>query len=423
MPPTLRFLLLGPLNLLPACTITRPVTYKLDDGYSIADPQFVNTVSSLLGPPLIAGNEVATLINGDEIFPAMLDAIASAQKTITFETYVYWSGPVGKRFADALSERAKAGVKVHALIDWVGAAQISNDDWNQMKDAGVIIHKYHVFHFYDPFTYKQMDHRTHRKILVIDGVLGFTGGVGIANMWAGNAQDKDHWRDNHYRIKGPVVAQLQAAFADNWLQTTGVVLDGDAYFPRLEPAGNQYGQVFKSSPRGGADTMQLLMLLSIAHAAKTIHIESAYFVPDKITRDALIRSAERGVKIEIIVPGRHIDEKGVRLASRASWGSLLQAAGGTIEIYEYQPTMIHCKLLVVDGLWTSVGSSNMDNRSFRINDEANLNIFDAAFAAEQVGIFNTDKSHSRRITYEQWKNRPLMEKLTAPLPFLYQHEL
>jgi cardiolipin synthase len=419
---SVRFSLIFVLLFLPACTFTRSPDFKVDGGYSIQDPQFTRTLNSLLGP-LLPGNSVTTLQNGDEIFPAMLDAIRSARKTITFETFIYWSGAPGKQFADAFAGRAKAGVKVHVLVDSFGAASMSGSDWRQMEDAGVLIHEYHPFHLHDPFTYNQIDHRTHRRIMVIDGELGFTGGVGIADMWTGNAQDQDHWRDNHYVVRGPVVAQLQAAFADNWLQATGVVLDGDAYFPPLEPAGDQPAQVFKSSARGGSDTMQLLMLLSIVHAAKSIRIENPYFLPDRVTRDALIRAAERGVKIEVIVPGHHIDEDEVRLASRASWGPLLKAAGGAIEIHEYQPTMNHCKLLIVDDLWTSVGSSNMDNRSFRINDEANLNILDAGFAAEQVRVFNADKSRARRITYEQWKNRPLLEKLLAPFPSLFKHEL
>jgi cardiolipin synthase len=305
-----------------ACQQSRPLDYRFDASYPTSDPQFALTINSLLGPPLIPGNATATLVNGDQIFPDMLSAIRSAKTSITFETYVYWSGNVATQFSDALAERAKAGVKVHVLLDWIGAAQISNDDWNHMKNAGVHIHKFHAFHFYDPATWFQLDQRTHRKIMVIDGKVGYTGGVGIADMWAGNAQDKKHWRDSHYRIEGPVVAQLQAAFADNWMQTSGVVLDGKDYFPQLKPVGNQYAQVFKSSPTGGAETMQLLMLYSIAHAAKSIRIESAYFVPDHLTRHMLMDAANRGVKVEILVPGRHIDEKEVRLASRESWGNM-----------------------------------------------------------------------------------------------------
>jgi cardiolipin synthase len=420
VPSWLKIGLLLLLTAIPACTLSRPQDYRFETTYSIADPQFQHTVSNLLGPPLVPGNKTTTLLNGDQIFPAMLSAIASAQKTITFETYVFWDGTTGKKFADALCERAQAGVKVHVLVDWIGGAQINSDDWKRMKKAGVILYKHHVFHFYDPFSWGEIDRRTHRKLLVIDGKHGFTGGVGIADMWNGNAQDKDHWRDTHFKVEGPVVNQLQAAFIDNWMQTTGVVLDGDEYFPKIEPAGNQLAQVFASSPRGGADTMQLLVLHSIAHAHKSIKIESAYFVPDDLTIDMLAKAANRGVKVEIIVPGHETDQKEVRMASRASWGKLLRAG---IEIHEYQPTMMHCKILIVDDLWTSVGSCNIDNRSFKINDEANLNILDKDFAAEQTRIFEEDKSKSKRITHEDWKNRPLLEKITAPLPSLFKHEL
>jgi cardiolipin synthase len=350
------------------CIEDRPIYYKIAAKYPVSDPQFSQTVGSLLGPPLIAGNSVRTLSNGKEIFPAMLDAIHSARKSITLETYIYWGGKIGKEFTDALSERARAGVKTHVLIDWIGSGQIDRDYINQMQQAGADVHEYHACQWYDPSTWRNFDHRTHRKILVVDGKIGFTGGVGIADDWLGNADSPNHWRDSHYRIEGPVVGQLQAAFCDNWMQTTGRVLEGDDYFPGIPSAGNQVCQMFRSSSSGGSENMELLFLLSIAKAGQFIRMESAYFDPDYLTRRRLMEAHHRGVSIKIIVPGARIDEKIVRAASRSHWGELLKS---DIEIYEYQPTMIHCKLMIVDDLWVSIGSANLDNRSFRLNDEAN----------------------------------------------------
>lgn len=382
----------------------KQIRRSLEHRYAVSDPQFARSMGVLLGPALVGGNRVETLLNGDEIFPAMLEAIRGAKRTITFETYIYWSGKVGKDFADALSERASAGVKVHILIDWVGSQKMEQALLDEMQGAGVEIVKYHPLHWY---TLDRMNNRTHRKLLVADGRVAFTGGVGIADEWSGHAQDKDHWRDTHYRIEGPAVAQMQAAFIDNWLKVSGVVLHGEAYFPPLAPAGTHLAQVFKSSPEGGSESMHLMYLLSVASAAKNIDLAMAYFVPDEVALQALVAALGRGVKVRVIMPGPITDAKPVRRASRALWGRIL-AAGA--ELYEFQPTMYHCKVLVVDGLWTSVGSTNFDNRSFRLNDEANLNVLDRDFAARQVADFERDLKRSRRITLEEWQSRPWTER-------------
>ena len=399
--------LLIPLGLV-GCAQERPIYYQISSKYTVHDPQFARTVGNLLGPSLIAGNHVTTLRNGKEIFPAMLEAMRAAQKSITFETYVYWKGTIGKEFADVLAERARKGVKVHVLIDWFGGGKIDKDYLKEMRDSGAEVKEYHAFHIYDIDTWHNLDHRTHRKILVVDGLIGFTGGVGIADEWRGNADGPEHWRDNHYRVEGPVVCQLQAAFMDNWMQTTGHVLQGDIYFPPTAERGKMWGQVFQSSATGGSENMELLFLLSIAGAGENIRMENAYFVPDSLTRKRIIEARKRGVKVQIIVPGKHIDEQVVRNASRAHWGEMLKEG---VEIYEFQPTMIHAKLLIVDDYWVSLGSSNLDNRSFRINDEANLNVMDHDFAAEQIGVFDQDLKRCKRITYEMWDRRPLGEKI------------
>jgi cardiolipin synthase len=408
------------LLLLTGCNFTRPIHYRVSSNFSVADPQFVQTMSNLLGPPLVGGNKITTYVNGDQIFPAMLTAIHSAKNTIDLESYIYWSGHVGSEFTDALSERARAGVKVHLLIDGIGGDKLSRGYYKEMQDAGVEVHRYHAFYPYDIYTYTQINHRTHRKLLVVDGIIGFTGGVGIADLWDGHAQDPNHWRDDHYRIDGPGVAQIQAAFADNWMQTTGVVLEGDHYFPNLESAGDEYTQVFKSSPTGGAESMQLMMLMFLAHAQKSIRIESAYFVPNPLIRDALEKAAQRGVDVQVIVPGPHIDKQFVLSASRASWGHMLKAG---VKIYEYQPTMLHCKLLIIDELWTSIGSSNIDERSFRLNDEANLNVLNPNFAAEQNRIFEMDKAQSHLITSEAWHHRALLRRFLDRISTLLDLEL
>jgi cardiolipin synthase A/B len=373
--------------------------------YSVDDPQFKRSMGLMLGPALVDGNAATELINGDQIFPSMLQAIRAAKKTVLFETYIYWSGKIGDEFADALSQRARAGVKVHVLLDWVGSAKIDDAIIDEMKAAGVEVERYHPLRWYN---LGRLNNRTHRKLLIVDGVVGFTGGVGIAPEWTGNAQDPDHWRDSHFRIEGPVVAQMQSVMLDNWSKTTGKVLHGAEYFPPPKAVGAESAQMFASSPTGGAESMLMMYLLAITASTRSIDLSSAYFVPDDITRRALVQAVKRGVKVRIITPGKHMDAETVRRASRGLWGDLLEAG---VEMYEYQPTMYHCKVMIVDDLMTSVGSTNFDVRSFSLNDEANLNIYDAAFAARQTRVFQADLARSRRITLDAWKTRPFTDKL------------
>jgi cardiolipin synthase len=245
-------------------------------------------------------------------------------------------------------------------------------------------------------------------LLIIDGRIGFTGGVGIAPEWTGHAQDEKHWRDTHFRVEGPVVGHMQAVFMDNWVKSTGTVLHGPGYFPAVEPMGDGLAHMFSSSPSGGSDDMQLMYLMAITAATHSIHLASAYFVPDKLTINAIVEAVKRGVKVQIVMPGKRIDTHTVREASRACWGDLLRAG---VEMYEYQPTMFHCKLLVVDEYLVSVGSTNFDNRSFKLNDEANLNIYDRDFAKQQTAVFAEDIKKSQQVTLDAWLNRPFKEKL------------
>jgi cardiolipin synthase len=389
---------------------------KIEHHYAIADPQFRREMSVMLGPSILPGNRVEALQNGAEIFPAMLQAISAAKRTITFETYIYWSGEIGQKFADALSERARAGVKVHVTIDWAGSIKMDAALMEQMEEAGVEVQRYRPLHWY---SITRLNNRTHRKLLVVDGRIGFTGGVGIADEWQGDAGDPDHWRDVHFRIEGPVVAQVQAAFNDNWVKTTGELLNGEAYFPRLQPAGDMPAHLFLASPAGGAESMHLMYLMAIAAAEETIDITAAYFVPDALLVEALLAARHRGVRVRVLLPGEHIDSETVKLASKGSWGELLL---GGVEIYEYQPTMLHSKVLIIDRELVSVGSTNMDPRSFRLNDEASLNVYDAGFAAEMTAVFERDLQDTVAYDYRTWKARPLSTKLMEKfiIPFRSQ---
>lgn len=382
----------------------KQVDQRIVHHYTVQDVQFVRTMGMVLGPALVPGNRIEALVNGAEAFPAMLEAIRSARRTITLEQYIFFSGTIGQAFVDALAERARAGVNVHLLLDWIGG-QLDDGLLMQLEKAGVRIARYNPPHW---TSLHRLNNRTHRKLLVVDGRVGFTGGVGIADVWRGNAQGPMHWRDTEFRVEGPVVGQMQAAFIDNWMQTTGEVLHGTVYLPEVPPAGSQRAQVFTSSPGGGAESMQLMYLLSIAGASQSIRLSASYFIPDDVAVNMLVAALRRGVRVQLILPGPYLDRQIVRRASRAEWGPLLRAGA---EIHEYQPTMCHVKVMIVDDIWTSVGSTNFDARSFAINDEANLNVYDREFAGRQIDIFNADLAQSRRVTLQEWRQRPAWDKL------------
>jgi cardiolipin synthase A/B len=395
----------------------QPIEHAIAHRYSTRDPQFLRTMTHLLGPPVVPGNRVTTLLNGDQAFPAMLEAIRSAKRTINLEAYIFWSGEVGKVFAEALSERARAGVATHLLVDWVGSKKMGDSLLKQMRQAGVEVVKYHPLRWYE---LERFNNRTHRKLLVVDGRVGFTGGLGIADLYLGHAQDRDHWRDAQFRAEGPVVGQMQAAFLDNWLETGGALLDGPEYFPKLDSVGSQAAQAVQSSPGGGTENLRLMYLLAIASASRSILIANSYFVPNSLAVAMLVDARRRGVDVEIIVPGPINDAQVVRRASRAKWGPLLEAG---VNIYEYQPTMYHTKVMVVDDHWVSVGSTNFDNRSFRLNDEANLNVIDEEFARAQAGVFAEDRARSRKVTLEEWRRRPIGQRLGELVARMMRHQL
>lgn len=385
-----------------------------------SEPQFRKAIHNLMSFPVSTGNDIATFNNGVEIFPAMLEAIRAARETITLETYIYWTGQIGREFAEALSERAAAGVKVHALIDAYGGMQLDDGVIDGMCRHGVQVYRYRPIRWYQVAKLRQINERSHRKILVVDGRIGFTGGVGIADNWLGNADSPEHWRDIHFRLKGPIVGSLQSVFMDHWMESSGRVLLTPEYFPDCQQAGPYDAQVVKSTAHVETNNIQALFLYTLASAREEVLLGTAYFVPDRLIRMAICDALKRGIKVRIIVPGPITDYRIVRTASRALWGEMLEAG---VEIYEYMPTLYHCKVMIVDRSFVSIGSANLDNRSFSLNDECNVNVFNEAFADEQRQIMENDLNSCRKVTIDQWRKRPMKEKIREGGALIFQHQL
>ncbi|WP_304617189.1 phospholipase D-like domain-containing protein [Paracoccus sp. (in: a-proteobacteria)] len=392
---TIGALVIAALNLMPD---RRELRDRLPSVMGSSDPAFLRSMNGLYGSNLLPGNHVETLVNGDQIFSAMLEAIRGAETSINFETYVYWSGEIAETFADALAERARAGVEVRVLLDWFGSKPMEADLLRRMEEAGVSVTRFRPVHWY---TIDRINNRTHRKLLIVDGHIGFTGGVGVADEWLGDARHPGEFRENHYRVTGPVVAMLQGAFVSNWVEDSGEILRGDAFFPELEPTGDMIAQLALSST-GSRNDIHMMLMTALAGAERHIRIATPYFIPDDVAIRQLVDARARGVEVDILLPGPEINKPPVRRASRALWGPLLQAG---VRIHEYEPTFLHAKLLIVDDALASVGSTNFDERSFRLNDEANLNVFDTAFAEEQIAMFEADLARSRPVTLAEWQAR------------------
>jgi cardiolipin synthase len=376
----------------------KAIRKQIQSPYSVNDPAFRESVGHLVGAPLLEGNKVTTLINGDEIFPAMIEAMRGAQKSITMENFIFRSGKLSAQLVPLLVEKARAGVKVHVIMDSIGVSKLKQAELDQLERAGVQFVKYNRPEWHKLL---RVNHRDHRKVLVIDGTVGFTGGACLADEWLGNAGSKELWRDTHYKIEDPAVAQLQAIFMDNWMNTEREVLHGPDYFPPLRRAGSTLARNYKTGPRDGVEMARLVYLYSIAAAKNHIRIAHSYFVPDNLMIDTLLAARRRGVQIEVITPGI-IDANVVRRAARARWDELISAG---VEFYEYQPSLYHCKLMIVDDMWVVVGTVNFDNRSFRINDENSLEVWDKEFAAAQIKMFEADKAKSRHVTPGEYKAR------------------
>jgi cardiolipin synthase len=398
-------------------TTEKRLLYRPRRLYTSGDADFRRALGILLGPPLVPGNRITSLVNGAQIYPAMLNAIRTAQHNITFETFVFRDA-MGATFVAELSAAARRGVQVHMLLDWLGSRTMDSNLLAAARAAGCDLHLYHPPSWYH---LGRLNNRTHRKLLVIDGKIGFTGGVGMGVEWDEGLSGVPPWRETHFKAEGPVVAQMQAVFVDNWIKATGRVLHGAEYFPRLsDKAGDMDAQMFGSSPVGGSESMHLMVLLALSAAKTSIDIENAYFVPDKLTVESLCAAAHRGVRVRIVVPGHYTDARIGRWAAHGLYGKLLEAG---IQIYEYQPTMMHCKVMVIDGLWCSMGSANFDDRSFRLNDEANLNVFSADLAREQTALIDADITQSRRMVLKKWRNRKFGRRLNERLALLLRSQL
>ena len=397
-------------------TTEKRLLYRPRRLYTSGDADFRRALGILLGPPLVSGNHITSLVNGEQIYAAMLNAIRTARTNITFETFVFRDG-VGAQFVEELSAAARRGVQVNMLLDWLGSRTMNQGLLQAARTAGCELHVYHPPSWYH---LGRLNNRTHRKLLIIDGKVGFTGGVGMGVEWKHGLKGIPPWRETHFKAEGPVVAQMQAVFVDNWIKATGRVLHGADYFPTLANCGDMDAQMFGSSPVGGSESMHLMVLLALTAAKTSIDIENAYFVPDKLTVEALCSAARRGVRVRIVVPGRHTDARVGRWAAHGLYGSLLESG---IQIFEYQPTMMHCKVLVIDGLWSSVGSSNFDDRSFRLNDEANLNVFSEELAREQIRLIDADIDKSRRMVLNKWRHRKFGRRINERLALLLRSQL
>ncbi len=392
--------------------------YALAGEVSVADRSFLRAAEALTAAPIAMGNRVELLVNGDAIFPRYLETIAAAERTLNITTYAYWKGQIAVDVAEAVAERAAAGVEVNLLIDALGGAKMDRSLLGDMEDAGVTVHRFRPL---KPYAVRRLENRTHRKLLIADGRVGMTGGVGIAEEWTGDAQDPDHWRDTHVRVEGPVVRGLQGAFAENWIEATGRVLAGPDHLPDIEPFDDGVPmQVTRSSAGVGDTNAEALTYLAIAAADRTLDLTSAYFVPRPAFLKALVDAAERGVALRILVPGSHIDKGIVRTAGRSVYDQLLEAGA---ELYEYAPTMLHAKTLTVDGCWASVGSVNFDNRSFQLHDEASLSVQDEGFAAALTRQFEHDIGRAERIEPEAWAERGVRRRAAEAVSRLARREL
>jgi cardiolipin synthase A/B len=391
----------------------RPVPHVALPDVLLGEPSFFPTLEAYAGSPIVGGNAVEVLLNGEEIFPALVEAIGSAQRTISYAQYFYEDGPVARDVAEALAERCRAGVGVNVLLDGFGTLSMPGEYVALMKNSGC-----HVVHFrpLGSLAFRKYTNRNHRRILVVDGRIGFTGGSGVSRKWMGNGRVEGHWRDTDVRVEGPVVEYLQAAFAENWLEATGMVLGGDGYFPGpLAPRGKVYAQVARSSPAGGSYAMYTTLLLALSSARRSVYITNPYLLLDDKMRETLIDLVKRGVRVVVLVPGA-IDHNIVRQSSRAQFGEMLR---GGIEIFEYTPALLHSKTVVIDGVWATIGSTNFDNRSFAGNDELNLIVYNRGVARRLEEIFLADVQASRQVTYESWKDRgfgsKVLEVLALPI--------
>ena len=393
-----------------------PPRYGLDHEFGVHDPQFLPTMAGATGEPFIAGNRIDLLNNGDEFYPAMLEDIERAESSITIEAYIYWAGSIGLRFAHALAAKASSGIPVKILLDAVGSATVGDEILKILEAGGCQLAWYNPLRWY---RLGRVNHRTHRKSVIIDGCIGYTGGAGIADHWQGHAQDPAHWRDMQVRLEGPAVAPLQTGFAQNWLQTTGELLSGLDYYPASSPSGQLAAQTIMSSPENGASTVRIMYCLSIICARKSILIANPYFLPDAAAIESLVDAKRRGVDVQIMVSGIYNDNWWARHNSVRLFGPLLKAGIG---ILEYNHTMLHHKTMVVDGVWSTIGTTNFDNRSFALNEETNVCVYDRGLARDLEKIFQQDIARCRRVDLATWTHRGMWARIEELIAALLQEQ-
>ncbi|MGE5277991.1 MAG: phospholipase D-like domain-containing protein [Acidobacteriota bacterium] len=409
----LRLLLCGTaaLAMTPGCTIINNVVgsekrhvYKLEPSFSVSDPAFRRSLDNF-GTPVVGGNTAELLVNGDQIFPAMTRDIRQAKKSVNLETYIFQPDQAGRLFADAMIAAARRGVQVRLLVDAWGSKLKALG--KELEAAGVKVRRYRPLRL---FSIYKVGKRTHRKILVVDGKIAYTGGLGIDERWLGDARNSKEWRDTQVRVTGPVVDQMQAIFAEDWTYTTGEILLGDRFYPPRERTGGGIeAQAIKVSRGDASSLAKMLYYMAIQSSARSLDIQNAYFLPDKQVREALVRAVARGVRVRVMVPGRHIDLPMVRSASWLHYGELLR---GGVQVYEYLPTMLHNKTMVVDGLFSTIGSINFDARSLNANAEESLAFYDRAFAGKVEDMFERDRRRCEPITWQEWRRRGLPKRLS-----------
>jgi cardiolipin synthase A/B len=395
---------------------TPAVPYHLETRIDPDDEHFTHVLESACSATLQTGNSIEILTNGAQFYPAMLDAIASARETINMECYIFRPDEIGERFVQALTERARAGVRVAIVLDAIGSIRALWRCADTLRSAGCRVESYQGMHWY---RLARLNNRTHRELLVVDGRVAFAGGAGVSDVWSKSAPDHAPWRDMMARIKGPLVADIQGALAENWLECTGEILTGRKFYKPNEEAGSSPAFVVRSSPSDRATTSRVLFQTLMESARDQLLIATPYFLPDRALRRGLVRTAKRGVAITVIVPGSHTDQRWVRLASRRLWGSLLRSG---VRMFEYEGGMTHCKALVVDGLWSVIGTTNIDNRSFEHNDEVNVVVRDATVAARLMEDFQADLAESREVAADSWVARPLWEKLVGTVAWILERQ-
>jgi cardiolipin synthase A/B len=372
---------------------------------SLTSDEFLWNLEAITDSKVNRSNKLRVFTNGNNFYEAELEAIRSAKKNINLEAYIFQEGEISGRYVEALTERARAGVVVKLVLDGLGSMGTKDRYFDDLKKAGGKFAWYHGMRWYNLPHY---NNRTHRELMIVDGTVGFIGGAGIADHWYKGTEKQPRWRDTVVRVEGDAVSNLQATFAENWLEASGELISGPDYFPMPKRDTGQTVLVINSTPTtGGSTRARVLMQTLIASARHEIQITTPYFLPDQSMIDELLRARKRGVQIRIVTPGKHSDHLLTRSSSQAVYGDLLKA--GT-QVYEYQPAMIHAKILIVDSIWSVVGSTNFDNRSFGLNDEVNLAVFNEEFAARLAEDFAHDVAESRAISYEEWKRRPFWQR-------------